>query len=185
VLTLSDRLRSEGYSVEALYDGTDAVERAARNHHQPRCLGSIRTAENRGARIPDPRNARFGRIDCARFVGRSSRDQRGCRIWNLAPSSVHSLWFAVSSIGFRCGGNHSPHRGRTPKHYCIRAALSHQPGRPHAGTHPVNFGWPDAASLLVKNQGPQLDAFAWRSAGGSGWINERRMRRKAGTPILR
>ena len=32
VLTLSDRLRSEGYSVEALYDGTDAVERATRNH---------------------------------------------------------------------------------------------------------------------------------------------------------
>jgi len=32
VLTLTDRLRSEGYSVEALYDGTDAVERAARNH---------------------------------------------------------------------------------------------------------------------------------------------------------
>jgi two-component system, OmpR family, alkaline phosphatase synthesis response regulator PhoP len=32
VLTLSDRLRSEGYTVEALYEGTDAVERAARNH---------------------------------------------------------------------------------------------------------------------------------------------------------
>ena len=32
VLTLSDRLRSEGYSVEALYEGTEAVERATRNH---------------------------------------------------------------------------------------------------------------------------------------------------------
>jgi two-component system alkaline phosphatase synthesis response regulator PhoP len=32
VLTLSDRLRSEGYSVEALYDGTEAVERATHNH---------------------------------------------------------------------------------------------------------------------------------------------------------
>ena len=32
VLTLSDRLRSEGYTVEALYDGTEAVERATRNH---------------------------------------------------------------------------------------------------------------------------------------------------------
>ena len=31
VLTLSDRLRSEGYSVEALYDGTEVVERASRN----------------------------------------------------------------------------------------------------------------------------------------------------------
>ncbi|MDR3675646.1 MAG: response regulator transcription factor [Acidobacteriota bacterium] len=31
VLTLSDRLRSEGYTVEALYDGTDAVELAARS----------------------------------------------------------------------------------------------------------------------------------------------------------
>ncbi len=31
VLTLSDRLRSEGYSVEALYEGTDAVEQAMRN----------------------------------------------------------------------------------------------------------------------------------------------------------
>ena len=32
VLTLSDRLRSEGYTVEALQDGTGAVERATRNH---------------------------------------------------------------------------------------------------------------------------------------------------------
>src|SRR5208282_3536523 len=32
MLTLSDRLRSEGYSVEALYDGTEVVERASRNH---------------------------------------------------------------------------------------------------------------------------------------------------------
>ena len=32
VLTLSDRLRSEGYTVEALYDGTEAVERATRSH---------------------------------------------------------------------------------------------------------------------------------------------------------
>jgi two-component system, OmpR family, alkaline phosphatase synthesis response regulator PhoP len=31
-LTLSDRLRSEGYSVEALYDGNDVVERASRDH---------------------------------------------------------------------------------------------------------------------------------------------------------
>jgi two-component system alkaline phosphatase synthesis response regulator PhoP len=30
VLTLSDRLRSEGYAVDALYEGTDAVERATR-----------------------------------------------------------------------------------------------------------------------------------------------------------
>jgi two-component system alkaline phosphatase synthesis response regulator PhoP len=30
VLTLSDRLRSEGHTVEALYDGTDAVEQAVR-----------------------------------------------------------------------------------------------------------------------------------------------------------
>ena len=32
VLTLSDRLRSEGYEVEALYDGTEVVERATRTH---------------------------------------------------------------------------------------------------------------------------------------------------------
>jgi two-component system alkaline phosphatase synthesis response regulator PhoP len=32
VLTLSDRLRSEGYTVEALYDGAEAVERATRDH---------------------------------------------------------------------------------------------------------------------------------------------------------
>ena len=32
VLTLSDRLRSEGYTVDALYDGADAVERATHNH---------------------------------------------------------------------------------------------------------------------------------------------------------
>ena len=32
VLTLSDRLRSEGYSVDALYEGTGVVEYAARNH---------------------------------------------------------------------------------------------------------------------------------------------------------
>jgi two-component system alkaline phosphatase synthesis response regulator PhoP len=32
VLTLSDRLRSEGYLVEALYDGTHAVDRATHNH---------------------------------------------------------------------------------------------------------------------------------------------------------
>jgi two-component system alkaline phosphatase synthesis response regulator PhoP len=32
VLTLSDRLRSEGYNVEAIYDGTTAVERATRDH---------------------------------------------------------------------------------------------------------------------------------------------------------
>jgi two-component system alkaline phosphatase synthesis response regulator PhoP len=32
VLTLSDRLRSEGYLVEALYDGTTAVDRATHNH---------------------------------------------------------------------------------------------------------------------------------------------------------
>ena len=32
VLTLSDRLRNEGYTVEALNDGTEAVERAARGH---------------------------------------------------------------------------------------------------------------------------------------------------------
>jgi two-component system alkaline phosphatase synthesis response regulator PhoP len=31
VLTLSDRLRSEGYAVEALYEGTEAVERATRD----------------------------------------------------------------------------------------------------------------------------------------------------------
>jgi two-component system alkaline phosphatase synthesis response regulator PhoP len=31
VLTLSDRLRSEGYTVEALYDGNTAVERATRD----------------------------------------------------------------------------------------------------------------------------------------------------------
>ena len=31
VLTLSDRLRSEGYTVEALYEGTEAVEYATRN----------------------------------------------------------------------------------------------------------------------------------------------------------
>ena len=30
VLTLGDRLRSEGYTVDALYEGTDAVERATR-----------------------------------------------------------------------------------------------------------------------------------------------------------
>jgi two-component system alkaline phosphatase synthesis response regulator PhoP len=33
VLTLSDRLRSEGYSVEALYEGTDVVEQATRNRY--------------------------------------------------------------------------------------------------------------------------------------------------------
>ena len=32
VLTLSDRLRSEGYSVEAIYDGNTAVERATRDY---------------------------------------------------------------------------------------------------------------------------------------------------------
>jgi two-component system alkaline phosphatase synthesis response regulator PhoP len=32
VLTLTDRLRSEGYSVESLYDGSEAVERATRDH---------------------------------------------------------------------------------------------------------------------------------------------------------
>jgi two-component system alkaline phosphatase synthesis response regulator PhoP len=32
VLTLSDRLRSEGYTVDALYDGTDAVERVTQIH---------------------------------------------------------------------------------------------------------------------------------------------------------
>jgi len=32
VLTLSDRLRSEGYSVDALYDGTEVVEQAAHQH---------------------------------------------------------------------------------------------------------------------------------------------------------
>ncbi|MGO8789191.1 MAG: response regulator transcription factor [Terriglobia bacterium] len=32
VLTLSDRLRSVGYSVDALYEGTGVVEYAARNH---------------------------------------------------------------------------------------------------------------------------------------------------------
>lgn len=32
VLTLTDRLRSEGYSVEALYDGINAVERASHDH---------------------------------------------------------------------------------------------------------------------------------------------------------
>jgi two-component system alkaline phosphatase synthesis response regulator PhoP len=32
VLTLSDRLRSEGYVVEALYDGNDVVEHATRGH---------------------------------------------------------------------------------------------------------------------------------------------------------
>ncbi len=32
VLTLSDRLRSEGYTVDAVYDGIGAVERATRNH---------------------------------------------------------------------------------------------------------------------------------------------------------
>ncbi len=32
VLTLSDRLRSEGYTVEALLEGTHAVERAMRDH---------------------------------------------------------------------------------------------------------------------------------------------------------
>jgi two-component system alkaline phosphatase synthesis response regulator PhoP len=32
VLTLSDRLRSEGYTVDALSDGTDAVERATQDH---------------------------------------------------------------------------------------------------------------------------------------------------------
>jgi two-component system alkaline phosphatase synthesis response regulator PhoP len=31
-LTLTDRLRSEGYSVESLYDGSEAVERATRDH---------------------------------------------------------------------------------------------------------------------------------------------------------
>jgi two-component system alkaline phosphatase synthesis response regulator PhoP len=31
VLTLSDRLRSEGYTVDVVYDGTEVVERAARN----------------------------------------------------------------------------------------------------------------------------------------------------------
>lgn len=46
-------------------------------------------------------------------------------------------------------------------------------------------GGPGVASLLVKDQGPQLDAFAWKCAGGSGWINERRMRREACTTILR
>jgi two-component system alkaline phosphatase synthesis response regulator PhoP len=32
VLTLTDRLRSEGYTVDALYEGTEAVERAVRDH---------------------------------------------------------------------------------------------------------------------------------------------------------
>ena len=32
VLTLSDRLRSEGYLVDALYEGTEVVERATRTH---------------------------------------------------------------------------------------------------------------------------------------------------------
>jgi two-component system alkaline phosphatase synthesis response regulator PhoP len=32
VLTLSDRLRSEGYLVDTLYDGTEVVEHAARQH---------------------------------------------------------------------------------------------------------------------------------------------------------
>jgi two-component system alkaline phosphatase synthesis response regulator PhoP len=32
VLTLSDRLRNEGYSVDALYDGTEVVDRATRSH---------------------------------------------------------------------------------------------------------------------------------------------------------
>jgi len=32
VLTLGDRLRSEGYLVEALYDGTEVVERVSRDH---------------------------------------------------------------------------------------------------------------------------------------------------------
>ena len=32
VLTLGDRLRSEGYTVDALYEGTEVVDRAARDH---------------------------------------------------------------------------------------------------------------------------------------------------------